>query len=105
MHKITSSYIENKKDIEIKVINDQFSDIDFGDDIISLFEEYENKSTLEGKLAKDADCLEQIFQAKIYQQCGYQHAKDWIDNIESRLETASAKKILDEMKTTDFIQW
>ena len=60
---------------------------------------------MEWKLAKEADYLEQAFQARIYQQCWYQHTKNWIDNIETRLETSSAKKILEEMKTTDFIEW
>ena len=39
---------------------------------MELVHEYEAHETLEGKIAKDADYLEQAFQARIYQQTGNQ---------------------------------
>ena len=69
------------------------------------FAEFENRSTPEGIIAKDADWLETAFQAKEYLDLGYASAQDWIDNVEKALETNSAKQIMAEMKETKFTDW
>lgn len=69
------------------------------------FDEFENRSTPEGIIAKDADWLETAFQAKEYLDLGYTSAQDWIDNVEKAVETESAKKIIAEMKNTKFTDW
>ncbi len=69
------------------------------------FQEFESRNTKEGIIAKDADWLEQAFQAKEYLELGYQAAQNWIDNVEKALETKSAQKILKEMKKTSFTSW
>ena len=71
----------------------------------TYFEEYENRSTKEGIIAKDADWLEQAFQAKEYIDMGYKAAQNWIDNISKAVETKSAKKIIAEMQNTKFTEW
>lgn len=65
---------------------------------------YETKSTQIGVVAKDADYLEQAFQAKIYLEQGYQAAQDWIVNIGNALQTTSAKQLraeLQDVRSTD----
>lgn len=69
------------------------------------FKEYEERTTPEGIIAKDADWLEQAFSAKEYVDQGYKSAQNWIDNIEKALETKSAKMIMREMKKTEFSDW
>jgi putative hydrolase of HD superfamily len=69
------------------------------------FNEFENRNTKEGVVAKDADWLEVAFQAKEYVDLGYKAAQDWINNVEKALETNSAKKILKEMKKSNFTDW
>jgi len=69
------------------------------------FEEYEERTTKEGIVAKDADWLEVAFQAKEYVDTGYGAAQDIINNVEKAVETESAKKIIEEMKNTQFTDW
>ena len=67
--------------------------------------EFEERSTKEGIVAKDADWLEVAFQAKEYLDLGYASCIDWINNVEKAVETGSAKKIIAQMKDTRFTDW
>lgn len=69
------------------------------------FSEFEKRNTKEGIIAKDADWLEQAFQAKEYIDSGYAAAQDWINNVEKAIETESAKKLIQEMKKVKFTDW
>lgn len=69
---------------------------------------YEKKSDAVWIIAKDADYLEQAFQAKIYLEQWYSAAQDRITNVGNALKTESAKQLWEEMKTvhsTDRRQW
>lgn len=70
-----------------------------------LFIEREALETAEAKCSKDADMLEQAFQAKEYLEQGYQNAQKWIDNIEVSLHTVSARELLESMKSKSFMDW
>ncbi len=98
MHKIGARYLgAYKKQAEHQVLKDQFLWLDFYTDIEQLFIEYDEKTTLEWRIAKDADYLEQSFQAKIYVEQWYALAQNWIDNVGKALKTDSAKQIFAEM--------
>lgn len=71
----------------------------------NYFNQIEHRTTKEGVVAKDADWLETAFQAKEYCDMGYVSADDWIKNIESVIETKSAKLLLKQMKKTNFFDW
>jgi putative hydrolase of HD superfamily len=86
-------------------LHDQVSTIDFWAEIESLFHEYEHGTTKEGIIAKDADYLEQAFQARKYCQSGYSGTERWINNVGKRLQTESAKKLFEEMQKSDFWEW
>lgn len=105
MHKVATRYITNKMEAEEKVMQDQFQDIEFGEDILDLFHQYEHRTTLEGIIAKDADYLEQAFQAKKYKEIGFSETQDWIINVGKSLRTESAKKLWEELQTTGFTDW
>ena len=105
MHKVTTRYITNKMEAEEHVMEDQFAGFDFHDDIMNLFHEYEHRDTLEGMIAKDADYLEQAFQAKKYMELGYAETEDWIINVGKALRTESAKQLWQELQTTGFTDW
>lgn len=100
MHKVAVGYITNKKELEKKVMNDQFNWLDFGDEIKTYFQEMDDRSTLEGKVAKDADYLEQAFQAKTYKEIWYEDAENRITNVGNALRTESAKQIWTQMCKT-----
>lgn len=105
-NKISAKYFD-KKESEAKALNDQLSNL--GDKIKEkwkgYFEEIEDRNTPEGIIAKDADWLETAFQAKEYYDIGYKSMIDWINNVEKAVETESAKKIMREMKKTEFSDW
>ncbi|AHB41239.1 Metal dependent phosphohydrolase [candidate division SR1 bacterium RAAC1_SR1_1] len=100
MHKVAVGYITNKKELERQVMKDQFNGLDFGEEIQTYFQEMDDRLTLEGKVAKDADYLEQAFQAKTYKEIGYEDAQNWITNVGNALRTESAKKIRTQMCQT-----
>lgn len=71
----------------------------------AYYDEFEERNTKEGIVAKDADWLEMAFQAKEYLDLGFSSALDWIDNVEKAVETESAKKIVRELRTVKFTDW
>lgn len=105
-NKIAARYV-NKKEPEMYAFVEQIEGL--GGTVEQkwkeYFDEFENRSTPEGIIAKDADWLETAFQAKEYLDLGYASAQDWIDNVEKAVETESAKKIIAEMKSTKFTDW
>lgn len=104
-NKIASRYIG--KDVEGKAFDEQIAGL--GDGLVvkwkAYFSELKNRNTKEGIVAKDADWLEIAFQAKEYADIGYRSAQDIIENVAKAVETESAKKIIEEMKKTEFSDW
>ncbi len=105
LHKIATRYIKNKKEIEDTIMKEQFAWFDFEEEMLDLFDQYENRSTLEGNIAKDADYLEQAFQAQIYKETGFPLTQHRIDNVGNALQTISAKKIRKKMIESSFADW
>lgn len=105
-NKISASYFSNKS-AEKKAFSCQLDNLgkDLKDKWQKYFNEYENRKTKEGIIAKDADWLETAFQAKEYLDLGHKSVIDWINNVEKAIETNSAKKLLKEMKKTEFTDW
>jgi putative hydrolases of HD superfamily len=105
-HKVSAKYI-NTSETEKQVMGDQ---VDLLGEIIAekwtmYFEEFEERTTKEGIVAKDADWLEQAFQAKEYFDQGYKSTMNWIDNTEKAVETESAKLLIKELCETEFTEW
>ncbi len=105
-NKVSARYFDTKQG-EYNAFSDQLKNLDkkMADKLSDYFNEYEERTTREGVIAKDADWLEQAFQAKEYVDLGYESAKVWIDNVEQALETPAAKSLLKEMKNTKFTDW
>jgi len=105
-NKVSARYFSKKQAEEI-AFQEQISGL--GEKIEKkwkeYFNEFEERNTREGIVAKDADWLETAFQAKEYLDLGHSSAQNWIDNVEKALETESAKQILSEMKQTIFTDW
>jgi len=104
-NKIGAKYY-NKKESEYTAFTDQSKLL--GEKIENkwnnYFQEFEERNSQEGIIAKDADWLETAFQAKEYADLGYP-TQNWIDNVEKAIETDSAKKLLSKMKNTKFDDW
>jgi putative hydrolase of HD superfamily len=105
-NKVSARYFSTS-DAEQKAFTEQLERLggEIKEKWLKYFNEFENRTTKEGIIAKDADWLEQAFQAKEYVDLGYESANDWIINVEKALETKSARIILEEMKKTNFTEW
>jgi putative hydrolase of HD superfamily len=61
--------------------------------VLALVNEYETRSTREGRLAREADLLECILQAREYQTQGYAEAQDWITGCYESLQTETGRDL------------
>jgi len=104
IHKVGARYI-NFKEAEKKARTEQLKDLPFCPEFLELLEEMEAKQTKEAIIAKDADYLECLIQAKEYYDIGYTEAMDWIKNVRAVLKTESAKKLANEAVKTKAHGW
>lgn len=106
LHKVARRYIDSKKGEKL-AYKEQLQNLpkELADVFMKGFMEYENRTTKEGVVAKDADMLETAFQAKEYLDLGHKACQDWIDNVEKCIKTKTAKKILRAMKKKQFTDW
>ncbi|HLG26028.1 MAG TPA: HD domain-containing protein [Candidatus Gracilibacteria bacterium] len=106
LHKVARRYIETKKG-ESQAHKEQLQNLPpkLQKYFQELYLEYDDLSTKEGVIAKDADMIETAFQAKEYVDLGYKACQDWIDNVAKCIKTKSAKKLLKEMAKVQFTDW
>lgn len=90
---------------EERAIRDQVRELLFGDEIISLTQEFNTDDTLEARLARDADQLDLILELKEQLDLGNPSARDWLSFAVKRLLTGSAKGLAQEILTTDRSEW
>jgi len=103
VHKVANRYI--KRD-EKRAIKDQLAKLDnIGKEIFDLWQQAENQTTIAGKIARDADLLEQAVTAKEYLEQGHLLTQDWLNNVAKSLKTKSAKDLLDSLKETKSTDW
>lgn len=103
MNKITARYIEVTRDLEKKVEAEQTQTMP--NEIRNPILRMQELSLAEAAILKDADYLECAFQAKEYLDIGHNGAQSWIETIEKKLSTDSAKKLLAQMKGMDSNSW
>jgi putative hydrolase of HD superfamily len=101
-NKISARYI-NKKKAELEALTEQLTNlpVELRARISSLFSHFEERDTLEGIVARDADLIETALSAKAHVEQGYASAQNWIDNVSKALETQSAKEILNHINTQE----
>jgi putative hydrolase of HD superfamily len=75
------------------------------EEILSLVNEYEQRLPVEGQLARDADLLECILQAREYQTHGFEDTQDWIDNCYASLKSKEARELADACLRTEPKAW
>ena len=105
LHKVGQRYI-NFKEAETNVYQEQTDPLgETGKDIFSLHQELNAQKTKEALIARDADLLESLVQAREYGTIGYSDARDWITNAKKHLVTESAKKLAKELEETEPNEW
>ena len=98
----------NKKYVAIdeeKAIQDLTHTLPFGAEIAELIREFTHQTTLESKLANDADQLDFLLQLKEYGDLGNKYTHDWSQAVLKRLQTKVAKNLAKEILETDSSAW
>ena len=103
-HKIASRYMPTPKEVNEKIMKDQFSLLPakISEEVQSLIVKTYKK---ERAILKDADYLQTAFRAKEYYDIGYKDALSWIERIGKVLKTKSAKQIYKQLVKTNSNCW
>ena len=106
LHKMGHYYI-NFREAEAKVFTDQVADAppSLKKELTSFRAEYDAQNSPESLVARDADILECLLQAKEYYDRGYTVAKKFFQQAPKHLKTASAKALWKQLKTWDSTVW
>lgn len=106
LHKMGHFYIDFKR-AEKKVFHDQIEHLDGAVkmELQALRREYEAQKTRESLIARDADILECLLQAKEYYDSGYAKAKKFFRTAPDHLKTRTARKLWQQIKRWDSSAW
>ena len=106
LHKMGHFYIDFK-DAEKKVFNDQVRAIDpkIKKELEVLRKEFDHQTTKESLVARDADILECLLQAKEYYDQGMTKAKKFFKTAPDHLKTRSAKRLWQSIMKWDSSSW
>lgn len=106
MHKVAHRYL-NVREAEKTAFNEQIEPLDdiFKKELGSLRKEHDAQKTQESVIARDADLLECLIQAKEYSDLGYKNAEKFFQKGPSHLRTKSAKQLWAAVKKWDSNTW
>jgi putative hydrolase of HD superfamily len=106
LHRVAKRYLTTENGEE-QAFSEQIEQLphEMSASLLALFHEYEEKASLEGQLARDADLLECLLQAREYQQQGYQDVQDWMTNCAAGLRTEIAKQVAEACLRIDPVSW
>lgn len=106
LHKMAQRYI-NYKNAEEKSFYEQIEKLPLflKEELSNLHKEYISQKSKESIIARDADILECLIQAKEYYEQGYKQASKFMKKAPKHLKTKSAKQLWKTAKETDFNQW
>lgn len=105
-HRIAQRYLETFS-AEAKAFHEQTEKLPapLKNKFRNLWKEFHDQKTLDSKIARDADLLETMFQAKEYLDCGFKASKRWLENGSRFLKTQTAKKWYRTLAKTRFTAW
>jgi len=106
LHKMGHYYIDFKE-AEKKVFKDQVAGLESGvkNEMTSLRREYDAQKTKASIVARDADILECLLQAKEYYDNGHLKARKFFKTAPDHLKTRSAQKFWKQIQKWDSGQW
>ncbi len=106
LHKMAQRYIDIEK-AEDRSFDEQIASLpaEARRDLARARAEYRKQRTLESLIARDADILECLIQAKEYKDHGYSRAPQFMKKAPGFLKTKSAKKLWRRAKNADPDSW
>lgn len=94
---------------ENRAVKDIFHETSFSEDMLDLWEEYEKRESIEAKIVKDADSLDVDFeimeQSSVNPTLFDSFKQQRREGVYPRLYTESARKIFDEIYSTNPTNW
>jgi putative hydrolase of HD superfamily len=90
---------------EKRAMEDATRGISFGQNLQNIKLEYDACETRESRLAHDADQLALILELKDLMDIGYHPPNGWIENVLSRIQTDTGKKIVRAVMETKRDDW
>ncbi len=94
---------------EKRALEDTYANIDFGKDLLTMMEEYEERKSVISHCVKDADLVEQMYQEWVLMWQGNRLAEKWFTDKQKltvpKLYTKSAKQLVKDMKDSNPQQW
>lgn len=106
LHKMGHYYIDFKQ-AEKKVFTDQIENLSpqVKGEMRSFRDEYDAQESIDSIIARDADILECLIQAKEYYDNGHLKAKKFFQKAPDYLKTKSAQDLWKEIKQWDSSEW
>lgn len=106
IHRVGRRYA-NWEGVEQQAFSEQISRLPqpLAQELASLMSDLEDGESPEAQVARDADLLECLIQAREYQARGYDDVLDWINNCQSALSTESARKMAEECLRLEPREW
>jgi putative hydrolases of HD superfamily len=103
---LARQYVERNEKL---AIDDMLAGTAIKDEFYALWEEYENRTSLEAKIAKDADNLDVDFELAEQAEKGSALQKHWQENrafvAREKLYTDTAKKLFDQLIIANPHEW
>jgi putative hydrolase of HD superfamily len=90
---------------EEKAFFDQIEELPAREEIGALYKEWKEQRTKEAIVARDADLLEGVIQAKCYIAGGNRKLEIWIEYWGKKLKTVSAKRLFEAIKNAEIDEW
>jgi putative hydrolase of HD superfamily len=89
------------------VVADQVADLppQVAASVASLVNEYEAQTSREAQVARDADKLECLIQAREYEAQGFRDAASWVAPSAASIRTGSARRLAEACRTIPPRQW
>lgn len=105
-HKVAARYMD-VADVERQVFREQVHDLppNIRKIFLTLASEFQQRSTRDGIIAKDADWIEMAVSSREYVVEGYGAMQNWIDNVADAVETKTAKQWITELQNADPFAW
>ncbi|MBN1871332.1 MAG: HD domain-containing protein [Candidatus Omnitrophica bacterium] len=106
LHKMAQRYVDIE-DAEDRAHSEQISSLpkDLAKELGDLRSEYRRQKSAESIIARDADILECLIQAKEYEDCGYRKASHFMKRAPRFLKTRSARRLWNAAKKADSDEW
>lgn len=106
LHKMAQRYIDYEE-MEDKAFDEQISVLPkiMKDEMSGLHKEYRVQITKESIIARDADILECLIQAKEYHEFGFKEAHKFMQKAPRFLKTKSARKLWQSAQKINLNKW